>query len=168
MIIIRNEKPSDYKDVYSVNKLAFEQEGEADLVKRLRKIKPHISLVAEKNNEIIGHIFFSPVTIEPTDENFNAVGLAPMAVLPEFQNQSVGSALVKCGLEECKNQNFDACFVLGHPEYYPRFGFQTAKENGFDCEYEVPNEVFMVLELKPNSLKDRTGTVKYDVEFAKV
>lgn len=168
MIEIRNEKPADYKAVYRINKLAFEQEGEADLVERLRSVEPHISLVAVKDDEIVGHIFFSPVSIEPADEKFNSMGLAPMAVLPEFQNQSVGSALVKRGLEECKNLNFDAVFVLGHSKYYPRFGFQTAKEKGFDCEYEVPDEAFMVLELKSGALNKYNGIVKYHSEFAKM
>ena len=127
-----------------------------------------ISLVAVKDGKIIGHIFFSEVTLEPENKNLKAIGLAPMAVLPAFQNQGIGSKLVKQGLETCKNKGYEAVVVLGHPEYYPRFGFTTAKEKGFDCEYPVPDEVFMILELKPDALNGKTGTVKYRPEFADV
>ena len=168
MINIRNEKAEDYADVYQINELAFGNKGEANLVKRLRNVEPYISLVAVKDGKIIGHIFFSEVTLEPENKNLKAIGLAPMAVLPTFQNQGIGSKLVKQGLEACKNKGFEAVVVLGHPEYYPRFGFTTAKEKGFDCEYPVPDEVFMILELKPDALNGKTGTVKYRPEFADV
>lgn len=168
MINIRNEKAEDYADVYQINELAFENKGEANLVKRLRNVEPYISLVAVKDGKIIGHIFFSEVTLEPENKNLKAIGLAPMAVLPTFQNQGIGSKLVKQGLEACKNKGFEAVVVLGHPEYYPRFGFTMAKEKGFDCEYPVPDEVFMILELKPDALNGKTGTVKYRPEFADV
>lgn len=166
MITIRHEKLEDHEAVYRVNALAFQQPGEANLVKKLRGNKPYISLVAIKDKQIIGHIFFSPVTLE--DKEFNALGLAPMAVLPEFQNQGIGSKLVRHGLEECKNQGFETVVVLGHPEYYPRFGFVPAKTKGITCEYPVPDEVFMILELKPGILNERSGIIKYRPEFAEV
>lgn len=168
MIVIRNEKSEDFANVYQVNELAFERKDEANLVERLRAVEPHISLVAVNDEKIVGHIFFSEVTLTPENKNLKAIGLAPMAVLPEFQNQGVGSELVKQGLEECKNRGFELVVVLGHPEYYPRFGFTTAKEKGIDCEYEVPDEAFMILELKPEVLNGKTGTIKYRPEFADV
>lgn len=166
MIEIRLEQTEDFSQVYQVNSLAFETEAEAKLVEKLRIAEPNISLVAEFDGKIVGHILFSPMTLK--DEPTDFLGLAPMAVLPEFQNHGIGSKLVKEGLRIAFEQGFTAVFVLGHPEYYPRFGFVTAKNKGFSCEYEVPVEVFMVLELIPNSLKGKNGLVKYRPEFAEV
>lgn len=168
MIEIRDERPADYAAVYKINESAFGRRGEADLVERLRRIEPHISLVAVENESVVGHIFFSPVTLAPENEDLNAMGLAPMAVLPGMQNRGVGSMLVRRGLEECARQGFDAVVVLGHPAYYPRFGFAPAKTFGIGCEYEVPDEVFMALELKPDALKNRRGTIRYRPQFAGV
>lgn len=168
MTAVRNEKSEDYSDVYRVNELAFERKNEANLVERLRHIEPHISLVAVKDGKIVGHIFFSEVTLEPESGNLKAIGLAPMAVLPEFQDQGIGSQLVERGLEECRNQGFEIVVVLGHPKYYPRFGFTTAKEKEIDCEYDVPDEAFMILELKPEALNGKSGTIRYRPEFADV
>ncbi|MDQ3753637.1 MAG: N-acetyltransferase [Acidobacteriota bacterium] len=168
MIIIRSETPEDYAAVYRVNTLAFGSESEAALVDKLRAVYPHISLVAVRDNQVVGHIFFSPVSVESEDTNFTALGLAPMAVLPEYQNQGIGSQLVRHGLKECESQGHDVVFVLGHPSYYPRFGFSPAKAKGIGCEYLVPDEVFMVAELKPEALGGRTGLVRYRPEFAEV
>ena len=168
MTAIRDETPEDYADVYRVNAAAFGQEGEAALVERLRGACEYVSLVAAEDDRVVGHIFFSPVTVESEGESFGAVGLAPMAVLPEFQNRGVGSQLVRRGLEECARRGHEVVFVLGHPEFYPRFGFTTAKAKGLTCEYPVPDEVFMVLELKPGALRGRTGLVRYRPEFAGV
>lgn len=166
MIKIRDEKIADYTEVYQVNAAAFETEAEAKLVEKLRLFEPNISLVAEIDNKIVGHIFFSLMTFEGEKTDF--LGLAPMAVLPDFQNQGIGSKLVKEGLRIATEKGFTAVFVLGHPEYYPRFGFSSAKSKGFSCEYDVPEEVFMVLELVPNSLQGKQGLVKYRPEFAEV
>ncbi|NIV15430.1 MAG: GNAT family N-acetyltransferase, partial [Aliifodinibius sp.] len=87
---------------------------------------------------------FSPVNIESDSESFTAMGLAPMAVLPQYQKKGIGGKLVKAGLKECKKLGFDVVVVLGHPEYYPRFGFIPASQKGLCCEYDVPDEVFMV------------------------
>ena len=165
MIEIRREREQDFAEVYRVNSLAFEQEDEAKLVEKLRK-NPHISLVAEADGKIVGHIFFSSMTLE--NEKTEFTGLAPMAVLPEFQNQGIGSKLVRGGLEVCAAEGFTAVFVLGHPDYYPRFGFETAKLKGFACEWDVPEEAFMVVELKKGALKNKSGLVKYQPEFAEV
>ncbi|HLM56081.1 MAG TPA: N-acetyltransferase [Pyrinomonadaceae bacterium] len=168
MIIIRAEAPEDYAAVRRVNALAFGREGEAALVDKLRAASPHISLVAVKDSEVVGHIFFSPATVESDPDDFAAVALGPMAVLPGHQNQGVGSQLVGRGLGECKSQGHDVVFVLGHPDYYPRFGFSPAAAKGIRCEYPVPDEVFMVAELRPGALGGRKGLMRYRPEFAEV
>jgi putative acetyltransferase len=90
-----------------------------------------------------------------------------MAVLPERQNQGIGSMLVREGLRECQRIGHDVVVVLGHPDYYPRFGFVVAKTKSLSCEYSVPDEYFMVAELSPNALKGRSGLVIYHSEFSK-
>lgn len=166
MTQIRPETEEDFQQVYRVNTLAFEGETEAKLVEKLRKVESYIALVAETDGKIVGHISFTPVTLN--DEQTTFLGLAPMAVLPEYQNQGVGSKLVREGLKICAGKGFTAVFVLGHPTYYPRFGFETAKTKGFFCEYEVPDEAFMVLELETGALQGKQGVIKYVPEFAQV
>jgi putative acetyltransferase len=169
MIVIRPETIDDHSAIHSVIELAFNQSNEADLVDALRKVaSPQISLVAVEDERIVGHIFFSPVTVESEREIFTAIGLAPLAVLPERQRCGIGSSLIQEGLKECRRLGHDIVFVLGHPEYYPRFGFVVAKEKRFCCEFPVPDEVFMVAELKPGALSGRRGLVKYLPEFSKV
>ncbi len=168
MIIIRAETAEDIPSVRLVNELAFGQPGEAGLVDALRaSAQPHISLVATRQGQVVGHIFFSPVTLEAADSAL-ILGLAPMAVLPEHQGQGVGSQLVREGLKECRRIGCDVVVVVGHPEYYPRFGFVPASQKGLRCEYPVPDEVFMVAELKPDALSGRQGLVKYRPEFGAV
>jgi putative acetyltransferase len=168
LISIRPEKREDHTAVYRVNELAFGQPNEADLVDALReKAAAFISLVATVDDNVVGHIFFSPVTVESEETAFSAMGLAPMAVLPAHQNQGVGSLLVREGLKECRRLDYDIVVVLGHPNYYPRFGFEPAGSKGLRCEYDVPDEVFMVTELKPNALLATRGLVKYHPVFSK-
>lgn len=167
---IRAETPGDYAAVRGVNEAAFGRAGEADLVEALRKSGgPYVSLVAEAEGKIVGHIFFSVVLIESDSSTaFAAMGLAPMAVLPEWQNQGIGSELVRRGLEECVRRQQEVVVVLGHPEYYPRFGFVPAKRKGLGCQYPVPDDVFMVLELREGALAGRQGMVRYGPEFGNV
>ncbi|OGC76663.1 MAG: GNAT family N-acetyltransferase [candidate division Zixibacteria bacterium RBG_16_40_9] len=166
MFVIRAETLEDHSAVRKVNELAFGQPNEAALVDALRRAAhPHISLVAVIEGQIVGHIFFSPVSIESERSTFTALGLAPMAVLPEYQKQGIGSALVREGLRECQRIGYDIVVVVGHAKYYPRFGFTPAKQKGLRCEYDVPDEVFMVAELKPGTLAGRQGLVKYHPEF---
>ena len=165
MIEIRNETPTDYDAIREVNERAFGGTAEAQLVDLLRAAKmAAVSLVALNQGHVVGHIMFSPVTITQTPENFRGVGLAPMSVLPEFQNQGIGSKLVRNGLEACKQKGYDAVVVLGHTKYYPRFGFSRAKDHGLDNEYNEL-ESFMVLELKQGALRMISGLVKYAPEF---
>jgi putative acetyltransferase len=168
VIIIRAETADDIPAVRRVNELAFGQPDEADLVDALRaNARPHISLVAVSEGLVVGHIFFSPVTLVAEDSGPAILALAPMAVLPQSQQQGVGSHLVREGLKECQRIGCDMVVVLGHPEYYPRFGFVPASQKGLRCEYPVPDEVFMVAELKPNALSGR-GLVRYRPEFGRV
>jgi putative acetyltransferase len=168
MIVIRAETTKDQAAIRRVNELAFARRNEADLVDALReKAAPIVSLVAALDEKVVGHIFFSPVTIESETAAFTAMGLAPMAVLPEYQNQGIGSHLVREGLKECERHGHEIVVVLGHPAYYPRFGFKAASLKGLRSEYDVPDEVFMVTELKPDALAGRKGLVKYHPEFGK-
>jgi putative acetyltransferase len=169
VVVIRAEIIEDHSSVHSVIESAFGQVNEADLVGALRKVAaPQISLVAVEDDRIVGHIFFSPVTVESERERFTAIGLAPLAVLPEHQKRGIGSRLVQEGLKECQRIGQDIVFVLGHPEYYPRFGFTVAREKGFYCEYPIPDEVFMVAELRQGALSEKHGLVKYLPEFTGV
>lgn len=169
MIEIRAERPEDAAAVRRVNELAFGRAEEAALVDALRAAAdPHVSLVATDGDEIVGHIFFSPVSLEPEGQPFAAMGLAPMAVLPGHQRRGVGSELVRAGLGECRRAGRNVVVVLGHPEYYPRFGFRPAGGAGLRCEYPVPDDTFMVVELEPGALAGRRGLVKYHPAFAEV
>lgn len=169
MITIRAESAEHHAAIRRVVELAFGEPNEAELVDALRKhAHPHISLVALIDSEVVGHILFSPVSIESEGDAFAAMGLAPMAVLPDYQNKGIGTELVWAGLRECKLLGHEVVVVLGHPEYYPRFGFVPAAKKGIRSEYDVPDEVFMVAELTPGALRGRKGLVKYHSEFSKV
>jgi putative acetyltransferase len=160
-MLIREEEPKDRAAVHAVNVSAFETPAEADLVDALREqAHPVISLVAVEGGTIVGHIMFSPVSLSG-HPGLKIMGLAPMAVAPEHQRKGIGSALVRAGLERCKQLGFGAVVVLGHPGYYPRFGFSPSTRFGIKCEYEVPEEVFMVQELQPGYLRSVSGTIKY-------
>ena len=117
--------------------------------------------MAVEGEQIVGHIFFSPVRIEQrgyavekydrkADSGF--LGLAPVVVLPDYQGQGIGSLLIRHGLQACDRLRSKAVVVLGSPKFYPRFGFILAKEKGLSCEYPVPDEAFMVLELQEGAL----------------
>jgi putative acetyltransferase len=162
---IRPELQTDIAAVRAVNCAAFETGTEADLVDALREqADPIISLVADEAGAIVGHILFSPVTLSGHAE-LKIVGLAPMAVIPGHQRRGVGSALVRAGLERCRQLGYRAVIVLGHSEYYPRFGFVPASRFGITCEYEVPDEVFMAVELEPGVLAGASGRISYHPAF---
>jgi putative acetyltransferase len=172
---VRAERLEDISAIHKINGLAFGRENEADLVDRLRKVTHTFSFVAVKLNQIVGHIFYSPVEIEGEwTDDLLILGLAPVAVLPEYQRQGIGSLLIRYSLEECARLGCKAVVVLGNPMYYSRFGFVSAKEKGLKCEYvelgTAPEEAFMVLELdwifaKKGGLKECKGMVKYRLEF---
>ena len=163
---IRAEQPQDLEAIYAVNVAAFERENEANLVNQLRGVANTLSLVAIESEQVVGHIFFSPVEIDREYPQKSIIlGLAPLAVLPHYQRQGIGSRLIKYGLRECADLGHKAVVVLGYPAYYSRFGFVAAKEKGLKCEYSVPDDVFMVLELLDAALDGYRGTVKYRSEF---
>ena len=165
---IRPERAADIAGVRAVNRAAFETSTESELVDALREqAQPIVSLVADAAGSIVGHILFSPVTLSGHPD-MKIMGLAPMAVLPAQQRRGVGSALVRAGLARCTELGCRAVVVLGHREYYPRFGFVPASRFGIGCEYDVPDEVFMVLELEPGALHERSGTIRYHPAFADV
>ena len=165
---IRPEEPSDRAQIARLNRLAFGQPAEADLVDRLRAAgRATVTLVAEDPGErVVGHILFSPVTLDPAPDTAPPwLGLAPMAVLPERQRQGVGAALVRAGLAAARRTDATAVVVLGHPEYYPRFGFAPASRFGLRCVYDAPDEAFLALELVPGGFGGRRGLVRYAAEF---
>jgi putative acetyltransferase len=164
---IRREMPVDKPAVRRVHEAAFGRPDEADVVDRLRESAgSYLSLVALDGGEVIGHIAFSPVTMSPPHPALSALGLAPTAALPSFQRRGVGSALVREGLEACRRAGAGAVFVLGHPDYYPRFGFEPAAAHGIGNAYGAPPEAFLAIELTSGALRDVTGTALYDPALA--
>ena len=167
-IRIREETEEDLESICRLNSSVFETDAEAKLVDTLRERgQAVISLVAETAVELVGHILFSPVSLVGKPE-IGMVGLAPMAVASEFQNTGIGSLLVQVGLEYCRTKGYHALVVLGHPDYYPRFGFVPSSKFGIMSEYEVSEEFFMALELVKNSLKGACGVVSYHAAFTAV
>jgi predicted N-acetyltransferase YhbS len=161
----------DYVSISEVNDLAFSQKNEGRLILALRKTQefiPELSLVAEVGGKVVGHILFYPIKIKNNDASYDSLCLAPMAVLPEYQRQRIGSQLVKEDLKRARDLGFKSVIVLGHAAYYPRFGFEPASRWGIRPPFEVPDEVFMALELVKDGLKDIHGTVEYPPEFNEV
>lgn len=168
-MIVRPEKSEDVPAIRIVNERAFGRPAEADLVDALRlNGKAAISLVAEDDGLIVGHILFSGVTIQSKGTDLKGIGLAPLAVIPERQNQRIGSTLTEQGLRRCREEGHPFVVVLGHPNYYPRFGFVPASRFGIKSEYDVADEVFMVMELREGALSGCAGVVKYQPEFNEV
>jgi putative acetyltransferase len=162
---IRRERAADIDAVYAIHAAAFPTAAEAHLVNALRaNASPIMSLVAEDAGSLIGHILFTPVTLAD-DTGVSMMGLAPMAVIPARQRCGAGSALVAAGLAECKALGVAAVVVLGHPHYYPRFGFVPASRFGIASVYDAPDEAFMALELVPGILSGLSGTVHYHKAF---
>ena len=162
---IRAETVTDIQHIHRVNEAAFGSPVEATLVDALREdVRDAISLVADDAGAVVGHIMFSPVRVEGAP-HIRAMGLAPMAVLPDRQRTGIGSALVRAGLAECARRGVEAVFVVGHPPYYPRFGFMPASTFGIACEFDVDDDAFMVIELVANALKETKGTVYFHEAF---
>lgn len=172
MIQIRPEKNEDIPAIREVNFLAFKQENESRLVDAIRESEffvPELSLVAVKDDEeIVGHILFSIISIETERGSIPTIGLAPMAVKPAYQKQGIGSKLVEEGLKRCEQLGYEHVVVLGHPHFYPKFGFETSNPKGIEAPFPVPDEVFMVLELKQGSLNGIKGKVQYPPAFSTV
>ncbi len=167
-VIIRPETEKDYAKITQVNDLAFGQKNEGLLVEKLRQTEnyiPKLSLVAELNKEVIGHILFYPVTVHSCGSTYSTLSLGPMAVIPAYQRKGVGRQLVFEGLEAAKALGHESVIVIGHPDYYPRFGFRLASKWDIQSPFEVPVEVFLALELVEGALRGKRGTVEYPKEF---
>lgn len=164
-VSIRLEEPRDLADVRETNEQAFGAPLEARLVDSLRGSPDSISLVATVDDRVIGHILFTPVTIEPS-VSIRVAGLGPMSVRLGYQRMGIGSELVRAGLEASRRAGYSAVVLVGHPKYYPRFGFVPADTKGLACEFPVPREAFMVIELEAGALAGSAGVVRYRPEFA--
>lgn len=168
MVIIRPERPGDSSQIRQVNELAFGQPAEADLADRLRAACAEaLSFVAEDGAEIVGHILFTPVLIE--GRLHVGMGLAPMAVRPDRQRQGIGSRLVGRGLDALRERHCPFVVVVGHPAYYPRFGFEPASKHGLVSQWEgIPDEAFMVMILDERAMEGVSGVAEFRDEFNEV
>jgi len=168
-IIIRPEKPDDFSAIYELNREAFGQENESILVELLRKSEnyiPELSLVAVHDEDIAGHIMFSKIkVIEENGTENDSLSLAPMAVKTDLQKKGIGGKLVRRGLDDAKKMGFRSVIVLGHANYYPKFGFEKASRWDIKCPFKVPDEAFMAIELVPDALEKVKGTVRFPKEF---
>jgi putative acetyltransferase len=163
-LLVRDEQPCDREQVRKVNEAAFGRSDEADLIDKLRiEGAVLLSLVAEVDNRIIGHILFSRITVETARGPIAAVSLAPMAVLPDHQRRNVGSRMIRHGLAQLCDRGECIVIVLGHEQYYPRFGFSS--ENARYLASPFPPEAFMALELSDGALAGIHGAVRYPSAF---
>ncbi|RUT78131.1 GNAT family N-acetyltransferase [Ancylomarina longa] len=170
-ITIRPENKSDYRTISMVTDMAFGREEEGKLIENLRKNRKFIkdlSLVACMGSEIVGHILFTPILIKHEDKIFNSLALAPVSVIPELQSLGIGSQLIQKGLAKAKKLGHESVIVLGHENYYPRFGFLPASKYRITAPFEVPDNVFMAIELVKNTLQNVHGCVAYPKEFNEV
>lgn len=174
-IIIRKENSFDHNWVIELTEKAFEtleisDHNEGRLVDKLRKAPTFIdelSLVAEVNGQVVGHILFTPVEIDNGHQKFQSLVLAPVSVLPEFQKIGIGGQLISAGHHKAKELGFQSAILLGHPGYYPRFGYKPASGWGIKTHYELPSDdVFMAIELTENGLSGVSGMVIFPPEFA--
>jgi putative acetyltransferase len=160
---IRDERPDDVEAIRAVNRRAFGQNQEADLVDALRSAGAVlVSLVAIVNELVVGHILYSPASIA----GVRGAALGPMSVLPEYQRQGIGSKLVQAGNRALEAAGCPFIIVVGHPEFYPRFGFAPANARGITCEWNVPDDVFMIAVLDEAQMADVSGLATYRREFA--
>jgi putative acetyltransferase len=162
---VRPEVAADHEAIRHVNRLAFDQDEEGRLVDALREGGwLRVSLVAERAGRVVGHILFSDLPILTGDGTVPALALAPLAVLPEFQRQGIGSALVRRGLDECRQQGHKIVVVLGHPGFYPRFGFSAKLAAQLGSPFSG-KDAFMAVELVPGALGGVAGRVQYPPPF---
>lgn len=166
-ICIRAEQPEDRADIRRINEAAFGRPEEAKIVDTLRdSCSDLLSLVAIADQKPVGHILFSPVVIDGAKTHPEGMGLAPMAVLPEYQRRGIGSRLVREGLERLQSKSVSFVVVLGHPGYYPRFGFRPASRYGIRCQWPgVPDPAFMILVFDELALQGISGVARYRDEF---
>lgn len=167
-IIIRAEAASDAREIHRLVTLAFGQDDEAVLVDAIRQeegFDPRLSLVATESGTLTGHVLLSPILIRSSGEEIPALSLAPVSVLPQCQGKGVGSRLIERALEIVRELGHHIVVVIGHPSYYPRFGFSPAREKGLEVSWPVPDEAFMVMELVAGALEGIRGEVVYPPAF---
>ena len=167
-IIIRQELKEDLARIKEINDQAFEQEDEGRLVNKLREnenFNPELSLVAEADKTVVGHILFYPVKIISENCEYKTLSLGPMAVIPEFQKKGIGGKLIIEGLKRAEEFGFRSVIVVGHPTYYPKFGFIRAGNWNIRLPFDAPDEAFMALEIVNGELKDKPGVIEYPAEF---
>lgn len=173
-VTIRKSLPRDFETISHVVEQAFRDvemsdQNEHILVGRLRvsdAYVPELSIVAEnKSGQIVGHILVTKIRIVEGKNSEGSLALAPVSVLPIFQNQGIGSRLIKAALEKARELGFQSVIVLGHPDYYPKFGFRKAADWGIHPPFDVPENVFMALELVAGSLDQVSGVVEYPEPF---
>lgn len=168
---IAEESEQDLPGIRAVNIAAFKREEEADIVDRLRKNSPvFISMVAKVGEKVVGHVLFTSARlIQDDDWSIKGVGLAPLAVLPDYQGQGIGSALCMEGLSRVSSIGYPFAVVLGHPAYYPRFGFQPASNFGIKCTFKgVPDDAFMIKILNKKIMDGAQGVIYYRHEFDQI
>ncbi|MFO1040936.1 MAG: N-acetyltransferase [Planctomycetaceae bacterium] len=165
MTLIRPEQSRDVVGIRAVNEAAFDTSTEADIVDMLRRnCEQFISFVAVEQ-EVVGHILFTPVTIDSQSEQTVGMGLAPLAVSPQQQRRGIGCLLVERGLAELRSRAVPFVVVLGHPEFYGRFGFMRASNLGLTCQWNVPDEAFMAIILDRTAMDGVAGIARYRPEF---
>lgn len=172
-ITIRQETPNDYVQVYKVVRQAFSEMelsngDEQDLVERLRGSEafvPGLSLVADVGGIVVGHILLTKLVVNNGREKFDLLGLAPVSVLPEFQKKGVGSKLISASHRIALDLGYDAVVLIGHPDYYPRFGYRRADEFGIEFPFEAPADCCLVAELTEGAMAGVSGMVEYPKEF---
>jgi len=172
-VIIRKENRNDFKEVFNLIEKAFKTEQFSDhkeqfLVQRLRNSKafiPELSIVAEIEGKVVGYILVTKLKIKNELNEFDSLALAPVSVLPEFQNRGIGGKLIIKAHEIAKDLGYKSIVLLGHENYYPRFGYEQADKYGIELPFEVPKENCMVIELKENGLNGVSGIVEYPKEF---
>jgi putative acetyltransferase len=167
-IQIGREKTGDHQAIKLINDLAFGQPGEGMMVEALRensRFVPELSLVAVDGGAVVGHILFFPVDIITPHGRVASLSLAPLAVHPDLQGKGIGSRLVTAGVRAAEVSGFASIIVMGHPSYYPRFGFSPASRWGIRPPMEAPDEAFMALELVEGCLEGKAGVVEYPREY---
>jgi len=172
-ITIREENKKDYLLIFDLIEKAFKDQEFSDhqehyLVEKLRKSKafvPGLSLVAEIENTLVGHILLTEIKIITSDDEITSLALAPVSVLPEFQGKGIGGKLINEAHQKATDLGYKSVILLGHEKYYPRFGYKLAEEFGISLPFDVPKENCMAIELQPNALKNIRGEVAYPKEF---
>jgi len=167
MAEIRRERREDIPGIRNVHDLAFGRSEEGTVVDRVREaFDGLVSLVAVVEGRVVGHVLFSPVRIETGEgRDVFGMGLAPLAVLPEYQRRGIGTELMEAGLAALGQTSCPFVVVLGHPDYYPRFGFEPASRRGIRCKWDVPDEAFMVLVMDEEAMRGVAGLAHYRPEW---